>query len=315
MGQGASSITGVGDAVTKMGGGKNLLMAGAPLLANMAGKTTTKMAPDPSSQFGGIKSLGHYDFKDNRFVPGGYAKINALGQQMGDPYDVPKAAEGGKVGDVQTVTQNPGGNTKNLPDIGAAVPDPNKAAMDYLRGGANPFSSQQSAGADQASQAPADPATAAMNSAMSPMNGAPSGGPGGFFGNANAGPFDTGQGSIGGGEGNPGMDAPYAEGGLAALAHRSNLGHYSDGGQLLKGPGDGVSDDIPAQIGEKQPARLADGEFVIPARIVSELGNGSTDAGARRLYQMMDRIQAGRAKTVGKNRVALDSKAERHLPA
>ena len=94
-----------------------------------------------------------------------------------------------------------------------------------------------------------------------------------------------------------------------------NLGGYSDGGRLLKGPGDGISDDIPATIGNKQPARLADGEFVIPARIVSELGNGSTDAGAKRLYAMMDKIQAGRKKTVGKGKVAVDSKASKHLPA
>lgn len=100
-----------------------------------------------------------------------------------------------------------------------------------------------------------------------------------------------------------------AEGGMA------NLGDYSDGGRLLKGPGDGVSDSIPASIGDKQPARLADGEFVIPARIVSELGNGSTDAGAKRLYAMMDKIQSGRKKTVGKGKVAVDSKAEKYLPA
>jgi hypothetical protein len=99
-----------------------------------------------------------------------------------------------------------------------------------------------------------------------------------------------------------------ANGGMA------NLGDYSDGGRLLRGPGDGVSDSIPASIGGKQPARLADGEFVIPARIVSELGNGSTDAGAKRLYAMMDKIQAGRKKTVGKGKVAVDSKAAKHLP-
>lgn len=93
-----------------------------------------------------------------------------------------------------------------------------------------------------------------------------------------------------------------------------NLGGYAEG-QLLKGPGDGVSDDIPATINGKQPARLADGEFVIPARIVSELGNGSTDAGAKRLYEMMERIQADRKKTVGKGKVAVDSKAKKHLPA
>jgi hypothetical protein len=94
-----------------------------------------------------------------------------------------------------------------------------------------------------------------------------------------------------------------------------NLGGYSDGGRLLRGPGDGVSDDIPAVIGNRQPARLADGEFVIPARIVSEIGNGSTDAGAKRLYAMMDRIQAGRKKTVGKGNVAKDTKAKKHLLA
>jgi hypothetical protein len=95
-----------------------------------------------------------------------------------------------------------------------------------------------------------------------------------------------------------------------------SLGSYSDGGRLLKGPGDGVSDSIPATIGAKQqPARLADGEFVIPARIVSELGNGSTDAGAKKLYAMMDRVQKARGKTTGKNKVAANSRADKHLPA
>jgi hypothetical protein len=94
-----------------------------------------------------------------------------------------------------------------------------------------------------------------------------------------------------------------------------NLGGYSDGGRLLRGPGDGVSDSIPATIGRKQPARLADGEFVVPARIVSELGNGSTEAGARKLYAMMDRVQKARRKTVGKDKVAKNSKADKYLPA
>jgi len=98
----------------------------------------------------------------------------------------------------------------------------------------------------------------------------------------------------------------FAQGGIASL------GGYSDGGQLLRGPGDGVSDSIPAMIGKNQPARLADGEFVIPARIVSELGNGSTEAGARKLYAMMDRIKKTRAKA--KN-IAANTKADKYLPA
>jgi len=107
--------------------------------------------------------------------------------------------------------------------------------------------------------------------------------------------------------------AGYARGGN--VGGESHLGDYSDGGRLLKGPGDGVSDSIPASIGGRQPARLADGEFVVPARIVSELGNGSTEAGARKLYAMMDRIQKGRRKSVGKGKVAVNSKADKHLPA
>jgi len=95
----------------------------------------------------------------------------------------------------------------------------------------------------------------------------------------------------------------------------SDLGSYSDGGRLLRGPGDGVSDSIPARIGAKQEARLADGEFVVPARIVSELGNGSTEAGARQLYAMMDRVQKARKKSIGKDKVATNSRAHKLLPA
>lgn len=103
-----------------------------------------------------------------------------------------------------------------------------------------------------------------------------------------------------------GGDINYNMGGIGSL------GSFSDGGRLLRGPGDGVSDSIPASIGGKQPARLAEGEFVIPARIVSELGNGSTDAGAKRLYAMMDRIKAKRAKAKD---IAADTKAYKYLPA
>ena len=105
----------------------------------------------------------------------------------------------------------------------------------------------------------------------------------------------------------------YANGGMA----QDNLGGYSHGGiaGLTRGPGDGISDSIPAQIGDsgKQPARLADGEFVLPSRIVSELGNGSTEAGAKALQAMVDRIQSKRQKSIGKGKVAVDSKARKEL--
>jgi hypothetical protein len=61
-------------------------------------------------------------------------------------------------------------------------------------------------------------------------------------------------------------------------------------GGYLNGDGDGMSDSIPATIEGKQPARLADGEFVIPADVVSHLGNGSTKAGSKRLYAMLDKV-------------------------
>jgi hypothetical protein len=121
------------------------------------------------------------------------------------------------------------------------------------------------------------------------------------------------------GEGGPDSVGGWARGGLSSLAAFArggySLGGYSDGGRLLRGPGDGVSDSIPATIADKRPARLADGEFVVPARIVSELGNGSTEAGARKLYAMMDRIQNARKKSVGKGKVAVNSRAEKLLPA
>jgi hypothetical protein len=93
---------------------------------------------------------------------------------------------------------------------------------------------------------------------------------------------------------------------------RYNLGGYSDGGRMLKGPGDGMSDSIPATIAGKQPARLADGEFVVPADVVSHLGNGSTDAGAKKLYGMMDKIRKART---GKKKQAPAVKASRYMPA
>jgi hypothetical protein len=99
-----------------------------------------------------------------------------------------------------------------------------------------------------------------------------------------------------------------AAGGLMA-GH--GIGGYSDGGRMLKGPGDGMSDSIPAVIGNKQPARLADGEFVVPADVVSHLGNGSTEAGAKQLYAMMDKIRKART---GKKKQAPEVKAEKYLP-
>jgi hypothetical protein len=124
----------------------------------------------------------------------------------------------------------------------------------------------------------------------------------------------------------------YAEGGIASLGAEgydrmvgeepmyqalasggiSSLGSYSDGGRMLKGPGDGMSDNIPATIAGKRPARLADGEFVVPADVVSHLGNGSTDAGAKQLYNMMGKVRQARTGRKAQGREINPSK---YVPA
>ena len=100
----------------------------------------------------------------------------------------------------------------------------------------------------------------------------------------------------------------FAQGGLASIQT------YAAGGRLLRGPGDGMSDSIPAVIqgAEPQRAALADGEFVVPADVVSHLGNGSTEAGSKRLYAMMDKVR--RART-GNPKQGKQINAARFMPA
>jgi hypothetical protein len=83
-------------------------------------------------------------------------------------------------------------------------------------------------------------------------------------------------------------DFNYMDGGIASMTKGGMAPRFLSGG------GDGMSDDIKATINGKQPARLADGEFVIPADVVSHLGNGSSKAGAKKLYSMMDRVRHAR---------------------
>jgi len=106
-----------------------------------------------------------------------------------------------------------------------------------------------------------------------------------------------------------GGDVEAASGGIM----HSSLGGYAAGGnpRLLKGPGDGMSDNIPATINGRQPARLADGEFVIPADVVSHLGNGSTEAGAKQLHAMMNKVR--RART-GNSKQGKNIKPQKYMP-
>jgi hypothetical protein len=94
----------------------------------------------------------------------------------------------------------------------------------------------------------------------------------------------------------------YAYGGLTSLKP----------GGYLDGAGDGMSDSIPATIEGKQPARLADGEFVVPADVVSHLGNGSSKAGSKRLYSMLDKVRQART---GNKKQGKQIKPEKYMPA
>jgi hypothetical protein len=153
----------------------------------------------------------------------------------------------------------------------------------------------------------------AADSPGAPGGDAPGDGPGAASDSGNGNGTGVG-GNSGGTSGGDSDSGSYALGGLAALAGGGNS-VTPQPPRFLRGPGDGVSDSIPAQINGQRPAALADGEFVVPARIVSEIGNGSSEAGARQLYAMMDRIQKRRAKTTGSGNVAVDSRARALLPA
>jgi hypothetical protein len=83
-------------------------------------------------------------------------------------------------------------------------------------------------------------------------------------------------------------------------------------GGYLDGQGDGMSDSIPATIEGKQPARLADGEFVVPADVVSHIGNGSSKAGSKRLYKMLDKVRHARTGTKKQGR---EINPNKYLPA
>ena len=101
------------------------------------------------------------------------------------------------------------------------------------------------------------------------------------------------------------MSAGYAGGGIV----QPQAGGYLDGGML---PGDGMSDDVPANIDGQQEAALSQGEFVIPADVVSHLGNGSSDAGSKKLYAMMDKVRMART---GNEKQGKQINPERYMPA
>lgn len=87
--------------------------------------------------------------------------------------------------------------------------------------------------------------------------------------------------------GNPEQPVTAAHGGIMHAAK----------GRYLRGETDGMADELDTSIDDTQPAKLSHGEFVVPADVVSHLGNGNSDAGAKKLYQMMDKIRIARTGT------------------
>ena len=101
---------------------------------------------------------------------------------------------------------------------------------------------------------------------------------------------------------------------LISISNASAAGGLLEGNQgyYLGGPTDGMADNVPATIDGAEPARLSDGEFVIPADVVSHLGNGNSEAGSEQLYSMMDRV---RQERTGTTRQGAQINPMRQLPA
>ena len=87
---------------------------------------------------------------------------------------------------------------------------------------------------------------------------------------------------------------------------------FAEGGYLETNMGDGMSDNIPSSIDGEQPAALSENEFVIPADVVSHIGNGSSDAGAKQLYAMMDRVRKART---GNEKQGREIMPQEYMPA
>ena len=98
------------------------------------------------------------------------------------------------------------------------------------------------------------------------------------------------------------LSANFAKGGIAQLKK----------GQYLNGASDGMADKVPANIDGVQEARLSDGEFVIPADVVSHLGNGNSDAGAKVLKGMMSRVRTART---GNDKQGKEINPNKFIPA
>jgi hypothetical protein len=304
---------GVQDFVSELGGGKNALMYGGAALAPVFMATGKGGQPpntdstegrqdyqfdygrkDPEEGYSGPYTGERTHFRPayRRMADGGPVSIDPKAPVKDNPY--------------YTMTGQSGDAFKYLMGQGKLAPPPAAAPV------AAPAAPAAGAGGPGAPSYSFDPGTGMFTSSG---GGSPLSfvdmmrGPYDWWGNAGPGVGSTdGQGgAVGGSNGDGGpAGAGFADGGLAALA---------GGGRFLKGPGDGISDSIPASINGQQPAALANEEYVIPARVVSALGNGSSSAGAKRLDQLVNRVMRADSTANSRKSVAKNINPDRLLPA
>jgi hypothetical protein len=286
MGQGAKTLAspgGFSNLTQNMGGASGMLKTGLAAAAPLAIQPT--VAPPAAT---GDKDMGQrYTYSANKATPLPAPDVPTYQDMMNKQGNFGAEQQYFANPQFKAVTNDEAKNIYHFAAGGPVEQMSNNAAI-----GANTMYPMANMATSAFAVPYQDPRSTNMMAAMNPSGG----------------------GTVDAMSGEPNMQGTrLATGGVSDAGY--NLGGYSDGGRLLRGPGDGVSDSIPASIGHKQPARLADGEFVVPARIVSELGNGSTEAGARKLYAMLDRVQSARSKTMGKGKVAKNSRADKYLPA
>lgn len=292
-------------------------------MASIGGKGGSRGMPPPSrlsAPPSGLSSLGQWG---SPFPVGLFSGLNPSQPPSAGTPARPPATIGGKGGlpGVPPPVQVPGGTAPSTPTMSATTP--------YRQAAPAPIPAPAPAPAPAPEQTPAlggvtyDPATQTYIQAPAPIPApeqAPEAGPapryydetniinpyyGGTGGDGDYVPSDR---SYEGDKAGGVVGRKMAAGGIA------DSPEYAAGGKLLQGPGDGMSDSIPAVIKGPRPQRaaLAQGEFVVPADVVSHLGNGSTDAGAKHLYAMMDRVRTART---GNKKQGKQIKAGRFMPA
>lgn len=292
------AIPGVGPALAATYGGvRTAVNGGSPLeiLLNAAGSYTGGQLIPGIQSAGGIQN----------FINQGISKATGIFSSPSSAFT--GATSGAASNPFQTAVDIAGNVPSSLVSGGQkkTTPAPTPTATAPSRPSqSSPNFMGPRAPAAPAPARPAAPAPTPARPAATPMFGQ--------LGNtqpvrrAMGGPIDPSHNSM-----NPMGGAPAAQYGLASLEKGGpTQDKFIEG--YLDGPGDGMSDSIKATIDGKQPARLADGEFVIPADVVSGLGNGSSKAGAKVLYAMMDRIRQARTGTAKQGK---EINAEKFLPA